>query len=268
MKVYADRPGTGLRQVMSDLIGVAGWLAADEPVIATSCVIAADFVAALMMLPKTWRQPGSETLATYVFASLGGAATVGAVGVLSVPLLIYPVYFILVTAGLAGVIVYRTGYLQRHRRVAVGPVGQRVGQQEVAVGSRDEMEIRCGACGHHYASLYEREDATCPVCGRLVSPEALARARFRFTSRPATDEEIRSVGLDPVTLRTGSGALHLDASPGGEDWIKRGAWDLHGVDDVETLRAYLAQTGMTAEEFKKLPVYQGNVSRLPWLRDL
>ena len=117
-------------------VGVAGWLAADEPVIATTCVIAADFVAALMMLPKTWRQPGSETLATYVFASLGGAATVGAVGVLSVPLLIYPVYFILVNAGLAGVIVYRTGYLQRHRRVAVGPVRHDAGEPRRVLEAR------------------------------------------------------------------------------------------------------------------------------------
>ena len=117
-------------------VGVAGWLAADEPVIATSCVIAADFVAALMMLPKTWRQPGSETLATYVFASLGGAATVGAVGVLSVPLLIYPVYFILVNAGLAGVIVYRTGYLQRHRGVAAGPVRHDAGEPRRVLEAR------------------------------------------------------------------------------------------------------------------------------------
>lgn len=117
-------------------VGVAGWLAADEPVIATTCVIAADFVAALMMLPKTWRQPGSETLATYVFASLGGAATVGAVGVLSVPLLIYPVYFILVNAGLAGVIVYRTGYLQRHRRVTVGPVRHDAGEPRRVLEAR------------------------------------------------------------------------------------------------------------------------------------
>ena len=117
-------------------VGVAGWLAADEPVIATTCVIAADFVAALMMLPKTWRQPGSETLATYVFASLGGAATVGAVGVLSVPLLIYPVYFIIVNAGLAGVIVHRTGYLQRRRGVAVGPVRHDAGEPRRVLEAR------------------------------------------------------------------------------------------------------------------------------------
>jgi hypothetical protein len=96
--------------------GVVGWLVADEPIIAIVCVIAADFVAALMMLPKTWREPGSETLATYLFASLGGAATVGAVGALSVPLLVYPVYFTLVNASLAAVISYRCGLLRRDRR--------------------------------------------------------------------------------------------------------------------------------------------------------
>jgi len=98
--------------------GVAGWLMVDEPVIATVCVIVADFVAALMMLPKTWRQPGSETLATYVFASLGGAATVGAVGLVSVSLLIYPVYFMLINAGLATVICYRGGFLRRDAAAA------------------------------------------------------------------------------------------------------------------------------------------------------
>ncbi|HEY7043682.1 MAG TPA: hypothetical protein VH419_08445 [Nocardioidaceae bacterium] len=96
--------------------GVVGWLAVDEPLIATTCVIAADFLAALMMLPKTWREPGSETMATYAFASLGGAATVGAVGTLSVSLLIYPVYFTLLNAGLALVIGHRSRLLRHPRR--------------------------------------------------------------------------------------------------------------------------------------------------------
>jgi hypothetical protein len=94
--------------------GVAGWLAVDEPVVATVCVITADLVAALMMLPKIWREPGSETRSTFVFASLGGAATAGAVGALSVPLLIYPAYFTLVNASLAGVIGYRCGLLRHY----------------------------------------------------------------------------------------------------------------------------------------------------------
>ncbi len=90
--------------------GVVGWRAADEPAIAIGCVIAADLVAAAMMLPKTWRKPHSETLSTFVLAGLGGAMTVGAVGSLSVRLLAYPVYFTLVNTALAVVIGYR-----RHR---------------------------------------------------------------------------------------------------------------------------------------------------------
>jgi hypothetical protein len=93
--------------------GVAGWWAADEPVVATGCVIAADLVAALMMLPKTWRDPDSETLSTFVLASLAGVTMVGAVGSPSVHLLVYPVYFALVNAALAGVIAYRRGLLAR-----------------------------------------------------------------------------------------------------------------------------------------------------------
>lgn len=91
-------------------LGVVGWVAFDDPTIATACVIAADLIAALMMLPKTWREPGSETMATFVFAALGGAAMVGSVGSWSVSLLVYPLYFAAVNAALAGVIAYRRGF--------------------------------------------------------------------------------------------------------------------------------------------------------------
>jgi hypothetical protein len=52
--------------------GMIGWIVADEPVIATACVVAADLIAAAMMVPKTYRDPGSETLATFALASLDG----------------------------------------------------------------------------------------------------------------------------------------------------------------------------------------------------
>jgi hypothetical protein len=84
--------------------GVLGWFSVDEPVIATICVIAADFVAAMMMLPKAWREPHSETMSTFALASLGGLTAMGSVGVLSLPLLMYPVYFALVNAALTLVI--------------------------------------------------------------------------------------------------------------------------------------------------------------------
>ena len=82
-------------------VGIIGWIAVHEPIVATACVIAADLIGAAMMVPKTYRDPGSETLATFAFASLGGALAAGAVGVLDISLLLYPIYFCLVNGAIA-----------------------------------------------------------------------------------------------------------------------------------------------------------------------
>ena len=87
--------------------GVAGWLAIDDPTVATGCVIAADLIAATMMVPKSWRAPHTETLTTFVLAGFGGATTVASVGSWSVALLVYPAYFTAVNTALAGVLWYR-----------------------------------------------------------------------------------------------------------------------------------------------------------------
>jgi hypothetical protein len=75
------------------------WIDADEPVIATVCVVAADLIGAAMMMPKTYRDPGSETLTTFALASLSGALAslsgalaAGAVGAPDVSLLLYPAF--------------------------------------------------------------------------------------------------------------------------------------------------------------------------------
>src|SRR3954463_14436575 len=79
--------------------GVGGWLASGDPLIATGCVVAADLLAVAMMLPKSWSDPGSETLSTYALASLSGTLAAGAAGTL--PLLVYPVYYCVVNAAVA-----------------------------------------------------------------------------------------------------------------------------------------------------------------------
>jgi hypothetical protein len=66
-----------------------------------------------LMLPKTWRDPGSETLCTYVLASAGGAAAAASVGAVDPSLLVYPVYFCLVNGAVASVIVRRRAELGR-----------------------------------------------------------------------------------------------------------------------------------------------------------
>ena len=85
--------------------GVIGWIAADEPLVATACVVAADLIGVALMVPKTRRDPGSETLATFALASVAGALAAGAVGALDVSLLLYPVYYCLGNGAIALLIV-------------------------------------------------------------------------------------------------------------------------------------------------------------------
>jgi hypothetical protein len=92
--------------------GVIGWIVADEPVVAIAGVIVADLIATVMMTPKTYRDPASETLATFVFASLGGALGAGAVGALDMSLLAYPIYYCLVNAAIALLIYSRRAVLR------------------------------------------------------------------------------------------------------------------------------------------------------------
>jgi hypothetical protein len=79
--------------------GVAGWIVVGDPLIATGCVIAADLVAFAMMVPKSWCDPGSETLSTFSLASVSGACAAGAAGTAS--LLVYPVYYCVINGGVA-----------------------------------------------------------------------------------------------------------------------------------------------------------------------
>lgn len=89
--------------------GIGGWALTDDPLVATSCVVWADLVAAAMMMPKTYRDPDSETLSSFVLASVGGAFAALAVGSADLALLLYPVYFCLVNGAIALLIRWRRG---------------------------------------------------------------------------------------------------------------------------------------------------------------
>ena len=66
----------------------------------------------VLMLPKTWRDPGSETPSSFVLAGVAGVLGTVAVGAVDPSLLLYPGYFGAVNAGLAGVILLRRRFLQ------------------------------------------------------------------------------------------------------------------------------------------------------------
>jgi hypothetical protein len=97
---------------------VAGWLLFDDPLVATACVVAADLIAAGMMVPKAWREPGTETLSTFAWASLAGALSAAAVGAPEPSLLLYPAYYCLVNGGLALLIGARRAAVRAGHRCA------------------------------------------------------------------------------------------------------------------------------------------------------
>ena len=88
-------------------IGVAAWAVSSTPVLATIFVVFADTLAVGLMLPKTWRDPASETFALYALASISGVLSALAVGALDASLLLFPLYFALANAFLAAVIAGR-----------------------------------------------------------------------------------------------------------------------------------------------------------------
>ena len=92
--------------------GVLGWILADEPLVAIAGVIVADLIATVMMTPKTYRDPASETLATFAFASLGGALGAGAVGTPDLSLLAYPIYYCVCNAVISLLIYSRRAALR------------------------------------------------------------------------------------------------------------------------------------------------------------
>ena len=67
----------------------------------------------------TYRDPGSETLATFGLASVSGALGAGAVGVPDPSLLLYPVYYCLANGAMPALIHYRRK-LFAHGEWAVG----------------------------------------------------------------------------------------------------------------------------------------------------
>jgi hypothetical protein len=59
------------------------------------------------MVPKTYRDPDSETLVTFALASLAGVLAAAAVASLDPSLLLYPAYYCLANGAIALLIIRR-----------------------------------------------------------------------------------------------------------------------------------------------------------------
>ncbi len=85
-------------------LGIAGWQVADDPTVATWSVVAADIIGVGLMLPKTYREPHSETLSTYVIGLFSTMFALAAVGSGAPSLLIYPLYILAADGAVVAVI--------------------------------------------------------------------------------------------------------------------------------------------------------------------
>ena len=85
-------------------LGVVGWYLAGDPTIATLCVVLSDLVAVVMMMPKTYADPYSETLSAYVMSALSGACALVAVGSMDFGLIVYPAYIVCADLAVAAIV--------------------------------------------------------------------------------------------------------------------------------------------------------------------
>jgi hypothetical protein len=81
--------------------GALGWVVADEPFVATACVVVADLLGFAMMVPKAYCDPESETLATFALASVSAGLATAAVGSADPALVLYPIYMCVGNLGMA-----------------------------------------------------------------------------------------------------------------------------------------------------------------------
>ena len=111
--VLAMRRGVGgVRPVEFALLaiaalGIVGWQIVDDPTVATCSVVIADIIGVALMLPKTYRSPGSETLSTFAIGVVSTICALLALESSEASLLIYPVYILFADAAVVAVIVVR-----------------------------------------------------------------------------------------------------------------------------------------------------------------
>ena len=91
-------------------IGIAGWQIADDPIIATCSVVVADLIGMALMLPKTYRNPGSETASTFAIGAVSTLFALAAIETLTPALALYPAYILVADATLVTLIVLAAGH--------------------------------------------------------------------------------------------------------------------------------------------------------------
>jgi hypothetical protein len=120
--ILSIRYGTGgLNKKDNAALVVAGcglvlWYFTKQPLLTLFITIGVDAVGTVLTIVKTYHEPHTETLSSWLLAALGGLFAAGAVGKLSASLLLYPLYILLANGLVAMTIEWRrkTALLKQH----------------------------------------------------------------------------------------------------------------------------------------------------------
>jgi hypothetical protein len=99
-------PGNAVMLAVA-VAGVVAWAVSSDPTTAVVGMVVADGIGVAVMLPKTWRDPHSETVATFELATVSGLLGMVAVGGIDPGSLAWPGYLMTANGLTAGVIVAR-----------------------------------------------------------------------------------------------------------------------------------------------------------------
>lgn len=102
-----------LLSIVVAIIGIGLWALTKQPITALLIVICIDIVGFWLTITKTWSAPQTETLISWLFASISGILGILSVGVLNTPRLIYPIYITIGNFLMTWVIYYRRKSLTR-----------------------------------------------------------------------------------------------------------------------------------------------------------
>lgn len=92
-------------------IGLIAWYFTKEAAVALYIVIAVDATGSVLTIMKSYEKPETETMSTWIIASLSGLSAALSIGAFNITLLSYPVYIFLANATIVTAIL-----LGRHKK--------------------------------------------------------------------------------------------------------------------------------------------------------
>ena len=106
-----------------DLLGLAAaafgllmWSTTKEAAIALYIVLTINLIAALLTIHKTYNNPKSETLLTWLLAGIGGIFAILSVGTWNLVVLSYPIYHVIINFSVVITILFSERKLVKNRR--------------------------------------------------------------------------------------------------------------------------------------------------------